>query len=147
MENIFSVTYRQFKIFLSTRIFFQEEASKYSHTVALFRRQGSVLPPLLSQLYRMVIKQVKLLYSHKLTAPRCLNGGLEGTSRNTQLCFNLASSSISPPSSEPQSFSTVDKDLGSHCQYAFCNPFDFHLFRCESCRGSYLDHGTGASHE
>ena len=35
---------------------------------------------------------------------------------------------------------------GSHCQCTFCNLIDFHLFRCESCRGSRcLDHGTGIS--
>lgn len=49
----------------------------------------------------------------------------------------MASSSTSVPP-EPQSFTTMDKDveaIGSHCQYTFCNQLDFLPFRCESCKG------------
>jgi len=63
----------------------------------------------------------------------------------------MASSSISPPVPEPQTFTTMDKDLdsiGSHCQYTYCNQLDFLPFRCESCKGTYcLDHRTENSHK
>ncbi len=63
----------------------------------------------------------------------------------------MASSSISPPVPEPQTFTTMDKDLdsiGSHCQYTYCNQLDFLPFRCGSCKGTYcLDHRTENSHK
>ncbi|KAI9880572.1 MAG: hypothetical protein M1830_002271 [Pleopsidium flavum] len=62
----------------------------------------------------------------------------------------MASSSTSVPP-EPQSFSTMDKDIeaiGSHCQYTYCNQLDFLPFRCESCKGTYcLDHRTETAHK
>ena len=63
----------------------------------------------------------------------------------------MASSSASPAPSEPQTFTTMDKDLeaiGSHCQYTYCNQLDFLPFRCESCKGTYcLDHRTESGHK
>ena len=63
----------------------------------------------------------------------------------------MESSSEAPPASEPQTFTTMDKDLdsiGSHCQYTYCNQLDFLPFRCESCKGTYcLDHRTETSHK
>ena len=56
-----------------------------------------------------------------------------------------------PPVSEPQTFTTMDKDveaIGAHCQYSYCNVLDFLPFRCESCRGTYcLDHRTETAHK
>ena len=63
----------------------------------------------------------------------------------------MASSSFSDPALEPQTFTTMDKDLdaiGSHCQYTYCNQLDFLPFRCESCKGTFcLDHRTENSHK
>ena len=63
----------------------------------------------------------------------------------------MASSSISSAPPEPQSFTTMDKDLdsiGSHCQFTYCNQLDFLPFRCESCKGTFcLDHRTEDSHK
>lgn len=60
----------------------------------------------------------------------------------------MASSSTTP---DPQSYTTMDKDLeaiGAHCQYTYCNQLDFLPFRCESCRGTYcLEHRTETSHK
>ena len=55
------------------------------------------------------------------------------------------------PSSEPQTFIPMEKDLeaiGAHCQFSYCNQLDFLPFRCESCKGTYcLDHRTETSHK
>ncbi len=63
----------------------------------------------------------------------------------------MASSSTSPSPAEPQTFTTMDKDLdaiGSHCQYNYCNQLDFLPFRCESCKRTYcLDHSAETGHE
>lgn len=63
----------------------------------------------------------------------------------------MASSSTPYPLPEPQTFTTMDKDLdaiGSHCQYDYCNQLDFLPFRCESCRGTFcLDHRTETGHK
>ncbi|CAF9913971.1 MAG: hypothetical protein HETSPECPRED_001709 [Heterodermia speciosa] len=60
-------------------------------------------------------------------------------------------SSSQPPNPEPQTFTTMDKDLeaiGAHCQYSYCNVLDFLPFRCESCRGTYcLEHRTETAHK
>lgn len=60
----------------------------------------------------------------------------------------MASSSTAP--TDPQSYTTMDKDveaIGAHCQYTYCNQLDFLPFRCGSCRGTYcLDHRTESSH-
>lgn len=59
-----------------------------------------------------------------------------------------SSSGLAP---DPQSFTTMDKDLeaiGAHCQYTYCHQLDFLPFRCESCKGTYcLDHRTESSHK
>lgn len=61
----------------------------------------------------------------------------------------MVSSSSAP--SDPQSYTTMDKDveaIGAHCQYTYCNQLDFLPFRCESCKGTYcLEHRTETSHK
>ncbi|KAL2832419.1 hypothetical protein BDW59DRAFT_104756 [Aspergillus cavernicola] len=52
---------------------------------------------------------------------------------------------------ESQSFTQMaDRDLesiGHHCQFEYCNQYDFLPFRCESCRSTYcLDHRTENAH-
>ncbi|MCJ1409655.1 hypothetical protein MMC19_003737 [Ptychographa xylographoides] len=63
----------------------------------------------------------------------------------------MASSSSTPPSSDTQTFTTMDKDLeaiGAHCQYTYCNQLDFLPFRCESCKHTFcLDHRTETAHK
>ncbi|KAL9103157.1 MAG: hypothetical protein Q9163_001762 [Psora crenata] len=65
----------------------------------------------------------------------------------------MASTSSAPTtsSSEPQSFTTMNKDveaIGARCQYTYCNQLDFLPFRCESCKGTYcLDHRTESGHK
>lgn len=67
------------------------------------------------------------------------------------MLYMMPSSSMSSPAAEPQTFTTMDKDLdsiGSHCQYTYCNQLDFLPFRCESCKGTFcLDHRTENSHK
>ncbi|MCJ1284573.1 hypothetical protein MMC26_003906 [Xylographa opegraphella] len=63
----------------------------------------------------------------------------------------MASSSSTPPPSDPQTYTTMDKDLeaiGAHCQYTYCNQLDFLPFRCESCKHTFcLDHRTETAHK
>ena len=63
----------------------------------------------------------------------------------------MASSSSAVPSSDFQTFNTMDKDLeaiGAHCQYTYCNQLDFLPFRCESCKNTFcLDHRTESAHK
>ncbi|KAL8732047.1 MAG: hypothetical protein Q9166_002999 [cf. Caloplaca sp. 2 TL-2023] len=60
-------------------------------------------------------------------------------------------SSTPPPSSEPQSFTAMDKEMlniGGTCQYLTCDSYDFLPFRCESCHGRFCqDHRTEAGHK
>ncbi|KAL8848016.1 MAG: hypothetical protein Q9221_006921 [Calogaya cf. arnoldii] len=60
-------------------------------------------------------------------------------------------SSTSPPPSESQTFTAMDKEMlniGGTCQYLTCDSYDFLPFRCESCHGRFCqDHRTEAGHK